>query len=167
MHFLYVCYCYVLYFYVLFKFFIVFFFFFFFQAEDGIRDKLVTGVQTCALPILTRLIAWAHFTYATALGYLSLVYDSAGVPRTDDEEGFIPPLEAYAAVNTFALAQYDSAIAYAGKAGISSLPAGWLTGPGGATVTPARLIQVTRSFKAKMRASVARTPTERTAVNWN
>src|SRR5687767_15298013 len=28
-----------------------FLFFFFFQAEDGIRDKLVTGVQTCALPI--------------------------------------------------------------------------------------------------------------------
>src|SRR5205823_5383788 len=27
------------------------FFVFFFQAEDGIRDKLVTGVQTCALPI--------------------------------------------------------------------------------------------------------------------
>src|SRR2546425_11253511 len=27
--------------------------FFFFQAEDGIRDKLVTGVQTCALPILS------------------------------------------------------------------------------------------------------------------
>src|SRR5258708_12765660 len=29
-----------------------FFFVFFFQAEDGIRDDLVTGVQTCALPIL-------------------------------------------------------------------------------------------------------------------
>src|SRR6266404_9855101 len=29
----------------------MFCFFFFFQAEDGIRDKLVTGVQTCALPI--------------------------------------------------------------------------------------------------------------------
>src|SRR5215203_595134 len=28
-----------------------FFFFFFFQAEDGIRDIGVTGVQTCALPI--------------------------------------------------------------------------------------------------------------------
>src|SRR5207247_4961371 len=28
-----------------------FVFFFFFQAEDGIRDPLVTGVQTCALPI--------------------------------------------------------------------------------------------------------------------
>ena len=30
-----------------------FFFFFFFQAEDGIRDRVVTGVQTCALPIST------------------------------------------------------------------------------------------------------------------
>src|SRR5438105_12871910 len=29
----------------------LYFFFFFFQAEDGIRDPLVTGVQTCALPI--------------------------------------------------------------------------------------------------------------------
>src|SRR5687768_17833535 len=29
------------------------FFFFFFQAEDGIRDVAVTGVQTCALPILS------------------------------------------------------------------------------------------------------------------
>src|SRR2546421_31429 len=31
--------------------------FFFFQAEDGIRDLIVTGVQTCALPISTRLMA--------------------------------------------------------------------------------------------------------------
>src|SRR5437764_4784382 len=38
---------------VLFLLFIFFFFcfFFFFQAEDGIRDTSVTGVQTCALPI--------------------------------------------------------------------------------------------------------------------
>src|SRR5260370_28733564 len=32
-------------------------FFFFFQAEDGIRDSSVTGVQTCALPILSGLTA--------------------------------------------------------------------------------------------------------------
>ena len=37
----------------MFFFFVFFFFclFFFFQAEDGIRDHCVTGVQTCALPI--------------------------------------------------------------------------------------------------------------------
>src|SRR5690606_41196841 len=33
------------------------FFFFFFQAEDGIRDFHVTGVQTCALPILRPMAA--------------------------------------------------------------------------------------------------------------
>src|SRR2546426_8344899 len=32
----------------------VLWFFFFFQAEDGIRDYKVTGVQTCALPIWRR-----------------------------------------------------------------------------------------------------------------
>src|SRR5205823_8778187 len=32
--------------------------FFFFQAEDGIRDKLVTGVQTCALPISGDDVVW-------------------------------------------------------------------------------------------------------------
>src|SRR5699024_11776215 len=29
---------------------------FFFQAEDGIRDRNVTGVQTCALPIFQKLV---------------------------------------------------------------------------------------------------------------
>ena len=33
---------------------------FFFQAEDGIRDHCVTGVQTCALPILLRFIKPMH-----------------------------------------------------------------------------------------------------------
>src|SRR5690606_40735425 len=36
-------------------------FFFFFQAEDGIRDFHVTGVQTCALPI------WTHVEPVLAL----------------------------------------------------------------------------------------------------
>src|SRR5437762_4242048 len=31
--------------------------FFFFQAEDGIRDTSVTGVQTCALPIYDEMLA--------------------------------------------------------------------------------------------------------------
>src|SRR6516162_10855122 len=40
---------------------IVLYFFFFFQAEDGIRDYKVTGVQTCALPICTGRDRLAHF----------------------------------------------------------------------------------------------------------
>src|SRR5260221_8206210 len=33
---------------------LLYLYFFFFQAEDGIRDHCVTGVQTCALPIFPR-----------------------------------------------------------------------------------------------------------------
>src|SRR5205823_11997965 len=47
----------ILFYFLFLMFFICFFFFFFFQAEDGIRDKLVTGVQTCALPILIVAVA--------------------------------------------------------------------------------------------------------------
>src|SRR3989441_10988993 len=45
-------------------------FFFFFQAEDGIRDKLVTGVQTCALPISFRrdLRSWLEENVPRDLG---------------------------------------------------------------------------------------------------
>src|SRR6266542_573228 len=38
-------------------------FFFFFQAEDGIRDATVTGVQTCALPIYFRFDGKVFYTY--------------------------------------------------------------------------------------------------------
>src|SRR5438552_8239900 len=48
----------------------MFFFFFFFQAEDGIRDDLVTGVQTCALPI-------SHYERAASL--METDYLSAGI----------------------------------------------------------------------------------------
>src|SRR5690348_8152246 len=48
--FLFFFFCFLCFFFLL-LFFFFFFFFFFFQAEDGIRDGRVTGVQTCALPI--------------------------------------------------------------------------------------------------------------------
>src|SRR5438093_4175947 len=41
-----------------------FLFFFFFQAEDGIRDWSVTGVQTCALPISRRVVEGHAFVHS-------------------------------------------------------------------------------------------------------
>src|SRR5215217_8366631 len=54
-------------------------FFFFFQAEDGIRDIGVTGVQTCALPISSRQLVnrgelpgiGVHLTSIEMTGYAS------------------------------------------------------------------------------------------------
>ena len=45
-------------------------FFFFFQAEDGIRDYKVTGVQTCALPIL---IQGGNLEAAALIAFLGIV----------------------------------------------------------------------------------------------
>src|SRR5688572_32537523 len=68
--------------YILFVFFyfvvlFFFFFFFFFQAEDGIRDLTVTGVQTCALPILPAGFIVADgikWTSSIELFYLIFLY---------------------------------------------------------------------------------------------
>src|SRR2546429_6875143 len=46
---------------------VFYFFFFFFQAEDGIRDVAVTGVQTCALPILLPFKSGATLNCSTWL----------------------------------------------------------------------------------------------------
>src|SRR5690606_40855717 len=54
--------------------------FFFFQAEDGIRDFHVTGVQTCALPIslggfgATVAEAFTWHTAFRAFGLIGIVY---------------------------------------------------------------------------------------------
>ena len=117
-------------------------------------------------PQIQRLRAFAWFSHGVALGYLSLVYDSAGVPRPTDGPREVPALEGYRAVNTAALASFDSALKYANMTTTSALPAGWLTGPGGGTTSRANFVRAIRSFKARMRAGVARTPTDRAAVDW-
>src|SRR5206468_10134369 len=51
--------------------------FFFFQAEDGIRDLIVTGVQTCALPIFTLALSgtvMAVTNVATVAGLVGTSY---------------------------------------------------------------------------------------------
>src|SRR2546427_9077714 len=55
----------------------IMFFFFFFQAEDGIRDLTVTGVQTCALQICTIDRVESYF----GLRKISLGKDEKGFTR--------------------------------------------------------------------------------------
>src|SRR3712207_8267719 len=53
-------------------------YFFFFQAEDGIRDIGVTGVQTCALPIFIGMPE-GHFPLAQAVVHLATAPKSNAV----------------------------------------------------------------------------------------
>src|SRR5260370_20002408 len=66
--------------------------FFFFQAEDGIRDSSVTGVQTCALPISR---------YALSYAGLADSYSLLG------DAGYLPPSEAWPKAKTAAMQALD------------------------------------------------------------
>src|SRR6266496_4865511 len=96
--------------------------FFFFQAEDGIRDLYVTGVQTCALPIFEPLDAerWdKDFLFVLLSSFV--VYDQiarranltaqANIGKEEFEGIYLPiphPIEQKAIAT--ALLSYDSAI---------------------------------------------------------
>src|SRR5256886_4403030 len=65
--------------------------FFFFQAEDGIRDLTVTGVQTCALPILAHGAGEpAGARRASDLHVVRESFGSADEERTRQLEGRLP-----------------------------------------------------------------------------
>jgi hypothetical protein len=114
-----------------------------------------------------RLIAWSHFVSAVAHSYLALTYDSAAIARPSDLPADVPPLSGYADVNAYAMAQFDSALVYLNVAGMTALPATWLLGPDASgTLSAAEFRRVVRSFRARLRAGVARNPAERAAVDW-
>src|SRR5256886_13207011 len=65
--------------------------FFFFQAEDGIRDLTVTGVQTCALPISPR--AFFELVRRPANGARRLWFGRGRTVRVDVLEGPPRPMQ--------------------------------------------------------------------------
>src|SRR2546430_10058917 len=60
--------------------------FFFFQAEDGIRDLTVTGVQTCALPI-SLLVFYVASRYRVANANEALIVAGSRGAKVRDEKG--------------------------------------------------------------------------------
>src|SRR2546430_6787962 len=64
-------------------------FFFFFQAEDGIRDLTVTGVQTCALPISARRYRFPSHSWEVTVPSLAGTAGSAGLASGRAESAFL------------------------------------------------------------------------------
>jgi hypothetical protein len=117
-----------------------------------------------------RAKAFAFMILGNALGYLSIGYDSAAIVTPATPSDVVPELSGYKDVNKAALAMLDSAIATANSADASTgsngfpLPSTWMSGQ--ANLTAANFVRLVRSYKARIRAGVARTPAERAAVDW-
>jgi hypothetical protein len=132
----------------------------------AVIEERGTGLSTAAADLRARALGF--FNMACNLGYLSLAYDSAGIIDHTMESDFVPELSGYKEVNAAAVAFLDSAVAIAGTAGSDATggfptAAGWFSGT---TLSKDRFIELARSFRARFRAAVARTPEERAAVNW-
>jgi hypothetical protein len=109
---------------------------------------------------------FAQFVNAIALGHTALIYDSAAIVTNIVPSAAIPSLSSYQAVMTAALAEIDSALAQAGGAAAASafpLPTAWINNN---PMTQVQFVQFVHSWKARLRAGVARTPAERAAVSW-
>src|SRR2546429_1462679 len=64
---------------------------FFFQAEDGIRDVAVTGVQTCALPISSiRSLLFPSFSRAFLRGLQTTTLATWGLSRSYNQAAQVP-----------------------------------------------------------------------------
>ena len=108
--------------------------------------------------------AFAFFVMGLGNANMALVYDSGAVVNefNGNDINPYPPLLAHDSLMKLALIQLDSAQANASKM-TTSLIATWI--PGNALTGP-QFVQVIRSYKARFRAAVARTVTERAAVDW-
>ncbi len=117
-----------------------------------------------------RARAWGFLAIGIGYGNVSMTYDSAAIYKPHDTLDPInpPALVAYPAVNQVALDMLDSAIAIA-----TAVPAAevsnfsstdWIRG---LTVSRNQFLQIAHSFKARFRAGVARSVTERKAVDWS
>jgi hypothetical protein len=116
-----------------------------------------------------RVNSFGYFGIACALGHLAMAFDSAGIVGLNMPADSTPPISGYADVMKTAIAYLDTAISIAGTAAATTTggypaPAAWMSGT---ALTRDQFVQIARLMRARFRTSVARTPAERAAVDWD
>ena len=140
------------------------------SAADGLNRLTLGGISLGSAAQDARIKAFAWFTLGISLGQLALVYDSSTIINPYDDLSLIPGLSVYSDVMAAALRDLDSALTWTTTANTATgangfpLPSGWING---LALTNAQFAQLVHSYKAWLRADVARTPAARAAVRWD
>jgi hypothetical protein len=136
-------------------------------------DRFIDAGNTIGSPARdARAKSFAYFALGYATASLALVYDSAAIVTAAVPSDEIPPLSPASEVMVAGLAALDSALSIASSAAATNgaggwpIPQEWLSSSGTSTTSLADWQRLIRSYRAKFRAGVARTPTERAAVDW-
>lgn len=133
------------------------------SASTGLEQLNKPGFTLGSSDRDLRARAFAYFSMGVGNGNIALVYDSAAVV-TELNVHDIPPLVGHDSVMRAALNQLDSAFKYSQLTAMAPDPA-WI--PTTVPMTTTVFGQIIKSYKARFRAEVARTPAERAAVDWN
>jgi hypothetical protein len=152
------------------------------RIASSILEQLNTAPFTLGTPARdARAKAFGEFLRGVSLGYLALFYDSAAVVSqtmgTSAEDCVPEPttgaclgaLRHYTVVMDSALVALQRSLDHANATVTGTdgfpLPTSWI--PSTVSFTQAEFVRLVRSYRARFRANVARTPAERAAVDWN
>ena len=139
-----------------------------YRAIAGVSD----GLKAIAKPEIADKIAAADITRDKAFGYfvlglahatIALLYDQGFVVDETVDISTAQDPKKYTDIMTAAMGYFDKALALTNGASFT-IPTTWV--PTDAELTAAQFAQVIHSMKARYMVEVARTPTERGAVNW-
>lgn len=111
---------------------------------------------------VTRAQAYGKFVQGLAHATIAVFYDRGFVVDETTDLTQQQEMLDYNALMAAALGKFDEAIALA-ESNTFTIPAGWMS----VAVDSDQLARIAHSYKARFRASVARTPEERQAVDWN
>jgi hypothetical protein len=113
--------------------------------------------------------AWSEFLRGLSLGYLAMIHDSAAVVTVATAAADFGKMVDYKIVAESSYVAFERAIGYAAANAPGSdgfpLPGTWLPSP--TSITAAEFIKLNKSYRARIRANVARNPAERAAANWD
>jgi hypothetical protein len=131
-------------------------------------DALLKSGKTIGTPARDlRARSFGFFVAGTSLGWLAMMYDSAGIVGPGMASDSIPPLSGAQDVMKAALALLDSAYNIANNPSAASafpLEAAWMGNTTGFSLDQYK--RVIRSYRARFRAGVARTPAQAAQVDW-
>lgn len=129
----------------------------------------VKGGLTLGTPARdARAKAYAEFLRGLSIGYVSLMYDSGSVVTDETGAEDAGELVSYKVLADSSNAAFQRAIDLTNLAATGSegfpLPTTWIPSP--TSFTKAEFVKLIRSYRARFRANVARTPAERATVDW-
>ncbi len=138
------------------------------EAGGAISSYRLRGATAGSAARDIRNRAFTFLIRGISAGSLALAYDSVALAPSDKIATTLSPFMGPSEATTLALSQLDSAQNLMSAPEIAGhpdivIPASWL---GGTSHSPQDFIRLIRSYKAKFRAGVSRTPEERGMINW-